>query len=115
MLSEFRSDPSSTCRFGGDLRWGWPAYQRVVYRGMVKFVNVRDRVGVTTAYFDDMPFLPRAGERITLTENPDGLKFGYYRVLGVHFISSSKEEDEDAELVNIRIEIEPIPHGREQI
>ncbi len=77
---------------------------------MVKFVNVRDAVGVTTAYFKDMPFLPRVGERVTLPETLDGLKFGYYQVVRIHFIATALDTSEgDSELMNVRIEVEPVP------
>ena len=44
------------------------AWERRGWGDMVKFINVRDNVGVTTAYFEDMPFLPRVGERVTIPE-----------------------------------------------
>jgi hypothetical protein len=82
--------------------------ERRSWGGEVRFINLAENVGVTDVYFEDMRFLPRIGDRITLPETQDGLQYGYYRVIGIHFTAKAAEEGGNAELNIVRVELEPI-------
>jgi hypothetical protein len=89
-------------------REAFAARERSAWGDMVKFINIRAGEGVAIAPFKSMPFLPRVGELLTLPEEPSGLKCGDYRVVDIHYICFVNEDSEDAELLNVRIEVEPL-------
>ena len=84
------------------------ARSRAAYADMVKFRDVQAGDGVTIAPFKQMPFLPRVGERLTLPLTPDGLRCGDYRVLDIHYVCFADADSEDAQLINVRIDVVPI-------
>jgi hypothetical protein len=88
------------------------ARKRSAWGDMVKFVNIRAKEGVAIVPFRHMLFLPRIGERLTLPETPGGLKYGDYRVLDIHYVCFVDEDgDDDASLMNVRVEMEPYTGG----
>jgi hypothetical protein len=53
--------------------------------------------------------LASIGERLTLPKMPDGLQCGEYRVLDIRYVCFVDEGgSEDAGLMNVRVEVEPI-------